>query len=163
MSVTRNAAVGDQAVDFLLEQFKGKVNFEGLVRCLVSPASAVAGIQELENVAEDVITKNLLATATGAQLENWRKIVGAPPGASGDDAKRRGIYLQIAINTSLGEPERLIAITKQLSGAEFVHHIHKQPGCVLLYCHGLTMWGDLPRVFHAATGGVRVVITGVTP
>ena len=159
MSLERNAAVSTSALDLLFEQFKGKANFSGLVAALVA-AGGSAAVQELEDVAAEIISKNVLATATGEQLARYARIVGCPGGYTSDGDLRTAIYLQIAINVSQGDPERLTDITQRIDGAAFVQFVRKGYATVNLYSHQILRWGQLARVQKAATGGVRVVHTG---
>ena len=159
MRTVKNTTVGDSAVDLLLQQYKGKAGIEALVRSLVAPADGTV-LQELEVAFDEIVSKNVLATAIGDQLKLWARVVGCKDSYTSDELFRTAIYLQIAINVSQGDPERLIDISQRISHASFVHYIQKQPAVALLYNHMLTAWSQLSRVQKAATGGVRVVETG---
>ncbi len=146
------------AVELLPGQFDPSTNLKTVIQILVGETT---NIQEIENTLWTMLTSDWLSNATKAQLDEIGKIVGAWPRTYvNDEDYRQEIYLQIAINTSQGDPERLISITNRITGAEFTHYICHNPGVALLYAHELTSWIRYYKVQGAALGGVRVVTTG---
>lgn len=81
-------------------------------------------------------------------------------GAADDEQYRREIRLQIAFNTSHGQPETLISIAKQITCASQVRFLRKAPATVVLFCHRIVWWAKAGNIEGAAAGGTCVVVTG---
>jgi hypothetical protein len=74
--------------------------------------------QELEDATYDVATKRGVDTATGAVLDLVGEIVGQTrPVGIGDSDYRDLIRFKIQMNSSGGEPERLVLAVQVLTGA----------------------------------------------
>lgn len=99
------------ALDSLLEQYKGKPNFEGLI-------SVIGGrTQDLEDIFCQILESSGVLTATGFSLDIIGDIVGQPRLGFDDDFYRILILARICENTSEGDLEKIINATKILTGA----------------------------------------------
>jgi len=110
------------AVSRFIDQFKDKEKLAALI------SSYAEQIQDLEDVAFEVMLERVLDNAVGVQLQTIAKIVGAPITTSDDDELRIIIRTQIAINLSDGTPEDLINVLRLIllaSGETF--HLREEP------------------------------------
>lgn len=109
MSLSHNTDHAQQTVDLLLQQFKGKPNWEALLR-----AWAIT-IQEVEDMLYDLFTKRSIDTAVGEQLDILGVIVGVSRGNRNDDVYRIRLKVQIRMNVSCGTPDDILAVVGLLS------------------------------------------------
>lgn len=117
----------DDALDRLLEQYKGKPQIEGVI------SSITAQIQDMENVAYSLIVGRAIATAEGVQLDLIGTIVGlARVSGQSDDTYRTLLYVKIGTNTSQGAPPKIISIYKLLTGASVVFYQNLTRASILL-------------------------------
>lgn len=92
-----------EALRRLIQQFKGKATVEGLITSMVGP------IQAIEDALVTLNTLRSIADGEGETLDLIGTIVGLDRMAGeSDDLYRERLIAQIKINTSQGEPERLI-------------------------------------------------------
>lgn len=96
-------------------------------------AAAVASVQDVEDVVNDLWIFRSLNQAQGVQLDEIGAIVGAPrtPGESDDDY-RIDIQFQIFINSSNGEPETLYAVSRFVTNTPTVGYREYWPAACLL-------------------------------
>jgi len=142
-------------------QFEESALLRALVAASVGPSDPTTwGMQELEDVLWDMLTLRWLASASGQQLDDLGVVLDVPRPSSDDDEYRDLLYLQVLIDTSLGDPERMIAIVLRASGATLVHQIEHPPAAHSFYCHHISKFAWLARAAEAALAGVRTVITG---
>lgn len=99
----------------LLSQFQESPRFQAFIKALA------AGVQQLEDEIDDLITLRAFDVATDAALDQWATIVGEQRTGLTDTEFRRFIAAKILINNSGGTPEELIAILSTMTGASAAH------------------------------------------
>lgn len=105
----------EQALERLLEQYKGKIRIEGLISALVEQ------IQDLEDVVFDLPEDLTIETASGIQLDLIGTIVVQDRLGFSDDVYKALLRAKIGENVSTSTPEDIIDVTKLLTGATLVH------------------------------------------
>lgn len=126
MTVTRIENWDEVSRNRLLEQYKGKANFEKLV-------SAIAGeIQILEDVTADISLKKLSVSADGAYLNQLGAFLKVYREGDTDDDFRTRIVARIFQYNSMGTPEDMIQIFKLLMRARYVVYREQYPAGVFL-------------------------------
>lgn len=148
---TKNSDVSATAWELVPGQYIDAAIFKAFVDALTSQ------VQPLEDAAWELLTLRFLAVAEGAQLDVIGEHVGLTRQGLGDEWYRTWLYIQIAINSSQGDAERLIDLTLRISRAQFVHYLCKFPAVALLYSHVACDVSKLSLVQRAAPAGVRVV------
>ena len=103
------------ALDRLLEQYKGKARIEGLISCLVEQ------VQDLEDVVHKLPEDLTIATAIGIQLDLIGTIVVQERLGFSDDIYRSLLQAKVGENVSKSTPENVIDVVKLLTGAGLVH------------------------------------------
>lgn len=103
------------ALERLLEQYKGKPRIEGMISCFVEQ------IQELEDVVFDLPEDLAIATAVGVQLDLIGTIVVQERLGFSDDIYRALLQAKVGENVSKSTPENVIDVVKLLTGAGLVH------------------------------------------
>lgn len=113
--ITPIVSHNSEALKRLIGQYVDSQKFKDLISSLIVP------IQEIEGVLGQLNTLRMLFVATGVQLDNIGKIVGLArfPG-DGDETYRQKIFAEIKVNTSEGEPERVIETFQLFTGALLV-------------------------------------------
>lgn len=102
-----------------LEQYKNTVNVEKILDIYLPL------IQELEGVLHDLFLNRLdLNTIVGQQLDEVGFIVDELRQGRDDETYRSFLFIKIGINTSQGEPERVINIFKLLTDSAYVHYLN---------------------------------------
>ena len=101
-----------QLLDELLSWFRTKPKLSALA------AAVGAQLQELEDSYLALRDERLLSNATGAQLDQYGRLVGESRGGLDDDDFRRFIEARILTNTSEGNADRLMAIFRIIAGPE---------------------------------------------
>jgi hypothetical protein len=102
MTITKKTNHVDEAQDHLIEQFRGKANFNAMIAALVEQ------IQDLEEAAFEVFEQTDIYSAVGVQLDGIGAIVGQPRQGRNDVDYRIAIFARIAVNISSGTPEEII-------------------------------------------------------
>jgi hypothetical protein len=120
-----------------------------------------AQIQNLENATWDTMLLRRIDVATGAQLDSLGEIVGETRQGKIDADYKIAILAKIQMNASCGEPERLIAAVKALTGATVVEYQDIFPATVYINFESDTVVSDqlynyLQRLLPA---GVRLILT----
>jgi len=134
----------------LVHQFKDKPKIDGKIK------SYVDQIQDLEEVFYDMLTLRNIDTAQGAQLDGMGSIVGEPRAGRGDFDYRIAIKVKIAINTSEGTPEEVIALFTYFVGATKAFYAEYPRGEVEIFANTLFedfLTGDGEDAF-AMDGGI---------
>lgn len=162
----------ERARNRLASQFKGKENWQKLVAALVGVHDEPDGLQEIENVAQELLRNRGLQEATGAQLDDVGELVGETRRAldqldtddepaviqEKDERYRTYVGLRVAINNCSGSPDELMAVLKQLTDPEIVRYWDVTPGNARLLSDGADFPGDLLEIMQSvAPAGVRVV------
>lgn len=144
----------ERAINRLVEQFKNKPRLKSLICSLIEP------IQTLEYTYQDLRTKRFLETAVGEQLDGIGEIVGLERQGLTDSEYRTAIQFQVSVNSSNGEPEILIAVVKNLTGAEVVRVIELSPATIILESDGNVIPVNLIQLIEqSAPAGVRIQYT----
>jgi len=94
----------DAGLGLLLSQYQEKPRISALL------TSYLSRVQELDDVAWDVLISRLLDNATGAQLAVLGKIVGQARIEDDDESYRLRIRTRIRANQSLGHPGDIIEV-----------------------------------------------------
>jgi hypothetical protein len=111
----RIASHGDEAVSWLLEQFKGKPKIEALVRALVAP------VQRLEDVMWQVLTRVVdMEHAEGVHLDLFGRILQLPRAGLADDEYRSRLRVWQLVLRSNGRAEELIHIADRFDDVSAV-------------------------------------------
>lgn len=97
-------------VDRLLERFKGRPNFEALLRIFLKR------VQHFDDVVYELYTGVWLDNATGAQLDNLGDVVGEQRLGRSDTLFRLGVRARILINRSNGKVPELLKLARLLVG-----------------------------------------------
>jgi hypothetical protein len=101
---TGEVAFIEDAIRRLLYQYHDAENLKNIIRGL-----ATQSYDEKETL-DRILTREILATATGEQLDAWGNILGVARGAMTNTQYRAAIYLKIFINYSEGRIEDLIYV-----------------------------------------------------
>ena len=119
MSLTENINHVEEAIGYLLEQFKDQPNIAAFLTAFVEQ------LQIIEATAWDLYLGRSLDTAIGSQLDVLGRIVGRARTGEDDDTYRLYLRAQILINRSSGTAPEIIAIveliTNQLLGNNGIH------------------------------------------
>ncbi len=113
-------------LNFLLGQWR-QVRREGIVNALLSD------LQELENAIQQVYRGCNLDTAEGVQLDRLGRLLLVPRDGLTDEVYRTRLRVEIAILTSNGTPEDLIAVVRAAvtPGVEFAYSESYPAGVVI--------------------------------
>lgn len=120
----------DRMKELLIQQFKEQPNFQKMIDALA------VGIQELEDVSNDMLEDRSINTAIGVQLDFLGELVGEDRLGRTDDDYRSAIRVRISINTSKGTPEDLISIFAALTNAGTVDYSELFPAFVDMFTNG---------------------------
>jgi len=136
----------ERAKGLLTGQFDRSENVEKLLDVLVTP------LQELEDVARDIVEKTSIDTGEGVQLDLIGEWVGEPRQGRSDEDYRRYLRFRIFVNTSDGEPETVITVLRFLTGASRIEYWENYPAALQLFTNG-----------SAPTPELLVILQGVAP
>ncbi|NJR72720.1 MAG: hypothetical protein HC773_01425 [Scytonema sp. CRU_2_7] len=135
----------------MIEQFKNKPLLYGYL------CSLIDSLQTLEYTFSDLNTQRILDVATGAQLDGLGDIVGIERKGNTDDVYRQLIRFQIGINSSSGEWETLLALTKFLTEGDDVHISPLYPAKISLLTNGTLVSPEtVPAIEESAVAGVGI-------
>lgn len=101
----------ERALARLLQQFRGKPRFEGLI------AAHASRMQSCEDMLWDLLVCDSIDTATGAQLDDLGDLVGQLRGQLPDEQYRVFIRARVLVNLSSGTPDELLAIVQMIMAA----------------------------------------------
>jgi len=104
-----------QALDRMLEQYKGKPRIEGVI------TSFTEQTQDSEDVIHGLTSDLAIATAIGIQLDLIGTIVVQDRLGFSDDIYRRLLLAKIGENVSKSTPENVIDVVKLLTDSSLVH------------------------------------------
>jgi hypothetical protein len=142
-----------QALDLLIEQFRSKSKIAAMITAIV------AQLQEAEVVAFQLLTLRSLSTAQGSQLDQIGVVVGLSRLGLSDDAYRAQLKGQILVNTSQGNPERLIEVVRIVTNSALVILHEPTPGYVQISFDGtITQEESIfkAKIDSVAPAGVRL-------
>lgn len=106
---------GDQAVSWLLEQFKGKPKIEAFLRALIAP------VQRLEDTLWQVLTRVVdMEHAEGVHLDLFGRILQLPRAGLADDEYRSRLRVWQLVLRSDGKAEQLIHIADRFDDVSAV-------------------------------------------
>jgi len=121
--------------------------------------SLAAQIQNLENATWDTGTLRRLDVATVAQLDSIGEIVGETRQGKSDPEYKTAIIAKIHMNASCGEPERLIAAIKTLTGATIVVYREMFPASVYINFESDTVVNQLYNyIQRLCPAGVQLLL-----
>lgn len=116
-------------------------------------------IQLLENATADVKILRQFAHAENAQLDSIGAIVGENRQGKIDAEYRIAILARINLNASRGEPERIIAALKAITGATLIHYRENYPACIEIDFYAPTIViGLLEYMQKICPGGVKLIL-----
>lgn len=143
----------------VIEQFKGKVNIEKLLKILLSE------FDEIETAYQQLVVNRQIDTAFGKQLDMLGDILGRTRDGFNDNDYRARLKLQVGINTSEGEAEKIITVWKALTGSEVISLTESFPASILLTAQTSsvpsTIMAEMERVTPAGVGTNFAVSNGV--
>lgn len=152
-----------QVLDLLPSQFDNSTNLRALISAIIgTPSCAATGLQEIENQGEQLLLNRWLTTAVGEQLDGLGDILDEVRETDDDEDYRAALQLKVVINTSEGDPERIIEVLKLITDAALIHYAEMWPAKIYLYAHNVHQTPELSRVQDAASAGVGVIITAVS-
>lgn len=127
VEVTNHAELG---LERLSEALKGKPQLEAFLRVYLTQ------VQELEAALMQLLTARRLATATGATLRLFGRIVGQPYLGESDAVYRQRIRARIRVLRSTGRPEALYSILRSLFDDGTLRYDPEYPAGFLLHIEG---------------------------
>jgi len=150
----------ERTLALLVEQFKGKPRFEGILSALATQ------IQDIENATFQLFFDRALTTAVGAQLDQIGTVVGLARNGLSDSDYRAQLGAQVLVNTSQGDPERLIEVVRIITSSALVVLAEPKPGYVQISFDG-TAPDPVPlfvaKIDSVAPAGVRLQLVEGTP
>lgn len=157
MNIPEDTAHVAEALALLLEQYKGKPDFEALL------ASYIEQVQLLEVPAHDLYAKRTLDDAVKAQLDDLGDVVRQIRTSSDDDVFRAWVIARIAINRSNGHAEEIINILRLVSAAtdDFtVRDLGNAAIAVDIFTGVSSAWADvlIDLARESKAGGVRIYL-----
>jgi len=134
-------------------QFQSSTTLQAFITDLIGPSDPITwGIQDLENVLFAVRDSRWMDTAIEAQLDELGALLGLHRTSADDAEYRAALYVQIEINCSQGEPERLIALVATITGG-VAHYFHKKPKRIKITASSTITTYALDRVVKACGAG----------
>lgn len=142
----------------LIEQFKNKEDIVKLLKMFLDE------LDEVEVAYYETIRQRTISQAEGTQLDSLGTTLGQPREGLDDAAYRKRLKLQTAINTSKGEPDRVLSVWKTLTGAEEVSLVESFPAQLELTADNTTatvsIMDEMHRVLPAAVALVYTITNG---
>jgi hypothetical protein len=111
MASPESKDVVQEGLDFLIDFWKDKPKVQGLLK------SQLREIQEIEDVAFQLLNERNVTDAVGAQLDVIGNLVGEQREGREDEPYRQAILLRISINRSDGTPPVILDILNLISGS----------------------------------------------
>lgn len=162
MSIDQITDHEGEGLDRLAEQFRGKANITGLLTPFLSQ------IQELEDTLFALIEGRSVFDSTGSNLDEVGAIVGQArsttgPDATDDEKYRALIFGRILINTSHGEPEKVLQLMRLL-GADDVLLVEYGLASIGVQYLGelITDDADTISLLEQATGPIEIQVSEYT-
>lgn len=151
----------DAGVERLIQQYKEKPSLEAILRSLIDQ------IQDAEDAYQQLLNFRSIDNAFGQTLDLIGSIVGATrlTGESDDNFRLR-IRYQVSLNTSEGQPERVLDSYRLITGESFVLIQELYPAAVSVSsAFAFADQAEVDRVLavveSVAPAGVRVDYLGV--
>jgi len=141
-----------EALALLIEQFKRSDNLKALITVFATQ------VQDLENATNQLLIFRSLDRASGEQLDGLGDIVGIARGGRSDESYRDAINTKIILNTSHGEPERLLTGLRFFTGGTFVRIIEYYPASAALFTNGVITSTLQKQMEAIAPAGVNLDI-----
>ena len=151
-------------LDRLLEQYKGKPVFEGV---LTISGERWQVLEDLAWDAQSFVLRNI-DNATGELLNIFGRIVGEPRGNSTSEAEYRfRLRARVVANRSKGLPEHIYGVFRALVGPDSLavtEYIMSGPGSFIFDLRDYSLAEQFVAVFagfmlRAKAGGVRAILS----
>lgn len=141
----------------LLYQYQQSTNLRAIVSTVASQ------LQELENVAADVLSGRVLDVATGEQLDGVGQYAGLARSGMSDDEYRAAIRLQIARNNSQSNASSVFSIFALATLSDDMYLIELLPNGIQIFGDGSSLPDNLNSIMESAVavavGPVSIVLT----
>lgn len=111
MALTEKTTITAEGLANLIEEFKGKPNFVGILTVFLDQQ------QDIEASAFTLYNDTVLSNAEGVQLDGIGRIIGEPRFGRSDVDYRVALGARILVNNAEGTPEELINVVNTLIGA----------------------------------------------
>jgi len=134
----------DKAIARLTSFYSKAFRLKDLIRLEIKP------LQDLEDVAYDLLTQRWIFSAVGTQLDKLGELVGEPRNGRGADVYRDQINVRIGFNLSGGQPEQIINLVSILTNANSVQLREYYPAAVTVRTDGDT----IPQRLHKSIRGL---------
>lgn len=147
----------------LTNQFFDSVKLQAVVFQALDPYN------ELELIANDLLTERWVDKAVGKQLDGVGYIVGEPRLGREDEEYRDAIRFRIFINTSNATPSDLIRGLKFLTNPDDCQYLEAYPATAMLYTDGAKVPRNIKQIMQgispAAISDVPIMVSfaGVKP
>lgn len=139
MSIVHNTDYATQMKDLLLQQFKGKPNWEALL------GAWSISFQQVEDMLYDLFTKRAVDTAVGRQLDILGIIVGETRNGATDSGYRIRIKTRIIRNVSSGTGDSLLSAFNLLfAGVYTFTFFESYPAEASLEINNTSIYGNVP-------------------
>lgn len=143
----------------LIEQFKGKLNIEKLLKILLSE------LDEVETALQEIVLYRQIDQAFGQQLDQIGTLVGRTRDGYSDADYRARLKLQIGINTSESEADRILTVWKALTGSPTVSITENFPAALTLTAQTSAVDPNvIQEIERVSAAGVKLnytIISGV--
>lgn len=140
----------ERGLSRLVQQFKGKVNIEKLLTVFLSE------LDEVEQTLIDIQIYKAIDSAFGFQLDQIGAIIGRTRDGYFDSDYRSRLKLQIGINTSEGDADKILTVWKSLTSSEIVSISENFPAEITLTAQTSavdpTIIDEMHRVVSAGVG-----------
>lgn len=152
---------GDDAVDRLPQQYRGKPGMEALAR--------LAGDQQqaLEDADFETLSNGNIALGYDYLLDQIGDVVGQKRESRTDAVYRSRLFAKIGENVSKGTGENLISVFKAIMSANRVYFNPLYPARCYLTAIGGTPAGSITDIYAAMnashTGGVKIYYLASAP
>ncbi len=131
-----------QAVALLTEQFKGKLNIEGILVAAVTP------VQKLEAELWILLWAWTVDYAVGLQLDDLGVVVGEAREGREDENYRTAIRLRVRINRSMGRASDMVEIAAMIN--ELATYVEYFPLAWEVSIYDVETGGDIIRMLTQA-------------
>jgi len=162
MQITPNEEIAKVGLSRFLEQYKGTIAFKRLIEIYLE------SVQELEDVAFQVILKRMLENATDIQLDTLGAIVGEQRQGKDDDNYRIWIAVRIRLNRSFGTPVDIIDVVQLATDAAFEFREYNSGAFSVLFSETPEFPNDISVICYLAkAAGINITVVyppeGATP
>lgn len=136
-----------RAIAMIVQQFKGKPNFEAVLTAFIQR------VQEVEDMLHDVWQARMLDNASGARLDGLGSIVGIEREGDTDTVYKVRIRARIFSNVSRGTADDIMRIASLLGGTNVsvsYSEVYEYPAAFALTLAGIGVDGDSVAAVFAA-------------